>query len=65
VIWQDVLDTLDEISPARGSQFFQEARQIVTAIQAEYLNGGYDSAQAALDAAAEQISGATGLPIAE
>ena len=31
----------------------------------QYLNGGYDSAQAALDDAAKQIELVTGLPIAE
>jgi len=34
-------------------------------VQSQYLNGGYDSAQAALDDAAEQIALVTGLPVAE
>jgi lactose/L-arabinose transport system substrate-binding protein len=34
-------------------------------VQLEYLNGEYDSAQAALDEAASQIELVTGLPIAE
>ncbi len=64
-IWQDILATLGEIPQARGTQYFQEARTIVTATLTQYLTEGtYDSAQAAMDNAAEQIAGATGLPIA-
>jgi lactose/L-arabinose transport system substrate-binding protein len=63
-IWQLVLETLDEIEPARGTQFFQEARDIMTTIQSQYLDGRFASAQEALDAAAQQISNATGLPVA-
>ena len=63
-IWQVILGTLEQVPPARGTQFFQEARQIITTIQAAYLAGKYPSAKAALDDAARQISQATGLPIA-
>jgi lactose/L-arabinose transport system substrate-binding protein len=64
-IWADILATLGEIPQARGTQYFQEARQIVTGVLSQYLTEGtYDSAQAAMDAAAEQIAGATGLPVA-
>ena len=64
-IWQDILATLGEIPQARGTQYFQEARQIVTNTLSQYLTeGSYDSAQAAMDDAAQQIAGATGLPVA-
>lgn len=64
-IWQDVLATLEEIEPARGTQYFTDASEIVTNILSQYLTAGaYDSAQAAMDDAANQIAGATGLPIA-
>ena len=64
-IWEDILATLGEIPQARGTQYFQEARTIVTATLSQYLTeGAYDSAQAAMDNAAEQIAGATGLPVA-
>ncbi len=64
-IWEDILATLGEIPQARGTQYFQEARQIVTNTLSQYLTEGtYDSAQAAMDNAAEQIAGATGLPVA-
>lgn len=65
-IWQEILGTLGEIPPARGTQYFQEARQIVTNTLSQYLTANaYDSAQSAMDNAANQIAGATGLPIAE
>ena len=64
-IWQDILATLGEVPQARGTQYFQEARQIVTNTLSQYLTENtYDSAQAAMDAAAQQIAGATGLPVA-
>ena len=64
-IWQDILATLGEIPQARGTQYFQEARQIVTNILTQYLSeDAYPDAQAAMDAAAQQISGAVGLPVA-
>lgn len=62
-IWELILGTLGKIPPARGTQYFQEARQIMTAVQADFLAGKYKTAQEALDAAAKQISQATGLPI--
>ena len=65
-IWQDILATLGEIPQARGTQYFQEARTIVTNVLTQYLSeDAYPDAQAAMDAAAQQISGAVGLPIAE
>lgn len=64
-IWQLILSTLGKVPPARGTQYFQEARQIMTAIQADFLAGKYKTAKEALDAAARQISQATGLPIAK
>ena len=59
-----VLGTLDKIEPIRGTPFFGDADGIMKTVQSQYLNGGYDSAQAALDDAAKQIELATGLPIA-
>ena len=64
-IWDTVLSTLGEVPQARGTQFFQDARPIVTNTLSEYLTqDAYDNAQAAMDAAAQQISQATGLPVA-
>jgi lactose/L-arabinose transport system substrate-binding protein len=62
-IWVDVLGTMDKINPYRGTQFYAEVRGtiVVKAIN-DYLNGTYKTAQEALDAAADQISSATGLP---
>jgi lactose/L-arabinose transport system substrate-binding protein len=64
-VWVDILSTLPKVKPARGTPFFQDADKILVAEQLKYLNGGYADAKAALDAVAEQIAGATGLPIAE
>ncbi len=64
-VWVDVLSTLDRIQPAVGTPFFGDADQVMQATQTAYLNGDHDSAQEALDEAAQQISFATGLPIAE
>ncbi len=64
-VWDLLLGTLGDVSPANGTQFFQEARNVMTSVLNDYLNGDYDSAQAALDRAAEQIAQATGLPTAE
>ncbi len=65
-IWQDILATLGEIPQARGTQYFQEARTIVTNVLTQYLSeNAYPDAQTAMDEAAQQISGAVGLPIAE
>jgi lactose/L-arabinose transport system substrate-binding protein len=64
-VWQDVLGTLDKIQPIRGTPFFGDADEIVQVVQTGYLNGEYDSAQAALDDAASQIELVTGLPIAQ
>ena len=64
-IWETVLSTLADVPQARGTQFFQEARDIMIRTQSNFLAGQFDSAQAALDAAAQQISNATGLPIAD
>lgn len=63
-IWQQILGTLGSVPQARGTQFFQEARAIMIRTQSEFVAGRYPSARAALDAAARQISQATGLPIA-
>ncbi|MDZ7703807.1 MAG: sugar ABC transporter substrate-binding protein [Trueperaceae bacterium] len=64
-VWDLLLGTLGDVPPANGTQFFQEARNVMTAVVNDYLNGNYDSAQAALDRAANQIAQATGLPIAD
>ena len=52
-VWQLVLGTLDKIEPIRGTPFFGDADEIVQVVQTAYLNGGFESAQAALDDAAE------------
>lgn len=64
-VWQTILGTLGRVNPIRGTPFFGDADAIVETVQVEYLNGEYDSAQAALDEAARQIELVTGLPIAE
>ncbi len=64
-VWQLVLGTLDNIEPIRGTPFFGDADEIVQVVQTAYLNGDFESAQAALDDAAKQIELVTGLPIAE
>ena len=64
-VWTDVLATLPDIKPVRGTQFFQEAREVSIKTNADFLAGKYKTAKEALDAAATQISGATGLPIAK
>jgi lactose/L-arabinose transport system substrate-binding protein len=63
-VWETVLGTLDKIEPIRGTPFFGDADGIMKTVQSQYLNGAYDSAQAALDDAASQIELVTGLPIA-
>jgi lactose/L-arabinose transport system substrate-binding protein len=63
-VWQTILETLPAISPSRGTPFFGDADGIMRTVQSQYLNGGYDSAQAALDDAATQIELVTGLPVA-
>ena len=64
-VWQDILATLPEINPSRGTPFFGDADAIMKQVQSDYLSGGYESAQAALDDAASQIELVTGLPIAQ
>jgi lactose/L-arabinose transport system substrate-binding protein len=64
-VWPMILGTLDRIAPMRGTPFFGDADEIVQTVQTQYLNGGYGSAQAALDDAAKQIEMVTGIPVAE
>ncbi|WP_157019101.1 extracellular solute-binding protein [Mesorhizobium xinjiangense] len=64
-VWVDILETLDEIEPSRGTPFFGDADGIMIAVQTRYLTGEFASAQEALDDAANQIALVTGLPIAE
>ncbi|WP_425248650.1 ABC transporter substrate-binding protein [Chelativorans salis] len=64
-VWVDILGTLDQVVPSRGTPFFGDADGIMNAVQSQYLNDGFDSAQAAADDAANQIALVTGLPIAE
>ena len=64
-VWTDILATLPNVNPARGTPFFGDADAIVRTVQSGYLNGDYESAQAALDDAASQIELVSGLPIAE
>jgi len=63
-VWETVLGTLDRIEPIRGTPFFGDADGVMRTVQSQYLNGGYESAQAALDDAAKQIELVTGLPVA-
>ncbi len=64
-IWQTILDTLGDVPQARGTQFFQDARQVVLVTQSDFIGGKYKTAQDALDAAARRIASATGLPVAK
>lgn len=64
-IWETILGTLGEVPPVRGTPFFADAGAVVQAVQTQYLNGGFDSAQAALDDAAQQLTFITGLSVAE
>nr|WP_273506435.1 extracellular solute-binding protein [Fulvimarina manganoxydans] len=63
-IWETIIGTLDEIKPWRGTQYFAEADNVFVPIFAEFLNGGL-TAEDALNQAADEISGATGLPVQE
>jgi lactose/L-arabinose transport system substrate-binding protein len=64
-VWTEILATLPEINPSRGTPFFGDADAAVRTVQSAYLNGEYESAKAALDDAASQIELVTGLPVAQ
>ena len=64
-IWSEILATLPNIQPSRGTAFLNDAESVYRAVQTRYFNGEYPDAQAALDDAANQIASATGMPIAE
>jgi lactose/L-arabinose transport system substrate-binding protein len=64
-VWQTILATLPDVIPVRGTPYFEDADNIMQTVQTKYLNGGYDSAEAAMADAASQIELVTGLPIAE
>ncbi|UQN09846.1 sugar ABC transporter substrate-binding protein [Deinococcus sp. QL22] len=64
-VWQTILGTLGDVPQARGTQYFQDARQIMIVVQTDYLNGKYKTAQEALNDAAKKISSATSLSIAK
>ncbi len=64
-IWEDILGTLGDVPAVAGTQYFQEAREVMIVTVNDYLDGEYASAEAALDAAADQIAASTGLPIAD
>ncbi|WP_171102216.1 extracellular solute-binding protein [Ruegeria sp. HKCCD7255] len=64
-IWTTVLGRLERIQPINGTEFFSDADQVMIATQTAFLNGEFESAQAALDDAAKQVSFATGLAVAE
>ncbi|HEX2864935.1 MAG TPA: sugar ABC transporter substrate-binding protein [Deinococcales bacterium] len=64
-IWKTILGTLGDVPAVRGTQFFQDARQIVVAAQSDLLSGKVKTAKEALDKAAQQISAATGVPVAK
>ena len=64
-IWVDVLGTMEDVKESRTTEFYAEVRStVVIQVVNDFLNGKYGSAQEALDAAAQQISNATGLPVA-
>ena len=63
-VWQDILATLPKINPSRGTPFFGDADAILRTVQTGFLSGEFETAQAALDEAASQIEGVTGLPVA-
>ncbi len=63
-IWKTVLDTLGDVPAARGTQYFQDARQVMIVVQSDFIKGKYKTAQEALADAAKKISAATGLPVA-
>lgn len=63
-VWVDTLATLADVVPSRGTPFYGDAVGVMSAVQVKYLNGGYASAQDAVNDAAKQISVATGLPVA-
>ncbi len=62
-IWTTILDTLPDIMQVRGTPHYGEANTVMSRVHLEYLNGGFDSAEAALAEAMKQISLATGLPV--
>lgn len=64
-IWDVIYSYAGQVPAANGTQFFQEAREVITIEISNYLDGQYENAQAALDSAARQISNITGLPIAD
>ncbi|MCZ4272479.1 ABC transporter substrate-binding protein [Maritalea porphyrae] len=62
-IWKTILETSSDIEPVRATPYGAEAGDILVAIQTAFVEGKYDSAQAALDEAAKQIKNATGLTV--
>ncbi len=64
-IWNLILSTSEDIIPFRGTKHRGKASDILIAVQNEYLNGKYTSAQDALNYVAQQIANATGLAIAK
>jgi lactose/L-arabinose transport system substrate-binding protein len=64
-VWADILSTLPNIHPSRGTAFQTDADSILKTTQTKFFAGGYPDAKTALDDAAKQIASATGLPIAQ
>jgi lactose/L-arabinose transport system substrate-binding protein len=64
-VWADILSTLPNIHPSRGTAFQTDADAIFKTTQTKFFAGGYPDAKSALDDAAKQIASATGLPVAE
>ena len=54
---------MTDVNPEFGTAYRSDAIGVLVPVQLDYLNGKYESAQAALDDAAKQISIATGLPV--
>ncbi|WP_299723534.1 ABC transporter substrate-binding protein [Devosia sp.] len=63
-VWSDILATLPRIVPNTTTAFQNDAESVYRATQTRYLNGEFPDAKTALDDAANQIAGASGLPIA-
>ncbi len=65
-LWADMLATMNQIPPYRGTPYYTDGRAIMKVVVNDYLTTDkYASAKDALDDAADQLSAASGLPIAD